>query len=371
MIKCSALLSIFLCFTHLCASEIPVYFGTGSGGAPSEGIYRAGFNTETGKLSTAELAAEMTRPGFLARHPSLSVLYAVGNVEGKPAVVAFDVQSDGSLTKINHTEIQDGGAAHLAVHPRGGFLMTAQYGGNSVTAFSLAHGGALGREIAHFEHPAGSGVVSNRQAKAHPHWVGFSPDGRFAFVPDLGMDQIVIYRTDAESNTITTHGYAESVPGGGPRHMRFSMKGDFIYLLNELTLSVSTFAYNASEGTAERLDTVPSLSEEVKAGEAFNSASEILVHPTGRYVYSANRGHDSVTVYKADPSDGSLEVIQVIHVRGSFPRNINLDPTGNWLLAAGQHSNTVAVFKIDSSTGRLQFQTRNVINVPSPICILF
>jgi 6-phosphogluconolactonase len=153
--------------------------------------------------------------------------------------------------------------------------------------------------------------------------------------------------------------------------MRFSHDGQFIYLLNELSLSVTTFEWDAEHGTARQLATVPSLSEIEKAGEDFNSAAEILVHPNGRFLYSSNRGHDSVTVYRADSSNAALAVIQVQPIRGAFPRNINLSPGGEWLLAAGADSNTVAVHRVDLNTGKLTYQTKGIINVPSPICILF
>lgn len=185
------------------------------------------------------------------------------------------------------------------------------------------------------------------------------------------MDGIVIYTVDTDAPSITKHGFAESVPGGGPRHMRFSVDGKFIYLLNELSLSVSTFSWDAESGTAEMLSVVPALSEEVKAGENFNSAAEILVHPSGKFVYSSNRGHDTVSVYEADNATGELSVTQVQPIRGAFPRNINLSPDAQWLLAAGADSDTIAVHAVDQETGKLTFQRGHVINVPSPICILF
>ena len=153
--------------------------------------------------------------------------------------------------------------------------------------------------------------------------------------------------------------------------MRFSTNGKFIYLLNELSLSVTTFAWEAQKGTAKRLTTTPALSEKVKIGESFNSAAEILVHPNGQFVYSSNRGHDTVSVYQANPKTGKLKVIQVQPIRGAFPRNINLTPNANWLLAAGADSNTVAAHRVDQETGKLTYQRGSVINVPSPICILF
>lgn len=345
-----------------------VYFGTGGPGA--RGIYRATFNTGTGRMTSAEIAAEIGSPGFLDVHPDGDKLYAVAGFPGGPGVAGYRIGRDGALTLINTSPTGDGGGAHVAVHPTGKFLLTAQYGGGSVALFPLDADGRLGTAKLS-RHEGGSRVVANRQDAPHPHWCGYSPDGRFALVPDLGLDGIVIYRVDLAGPTIERHGFAASVPGGGPRHMRFSPDGRFIYLLNELSLSVTTFAWDAATGTATQLATVAALSEETKAREAFNSAAEILVHPNGRFVYSSNRGHDTVTVYRADPATSALEVIQVQPIRGAFPRNINLAPGGGWLLAAGADSNTVAVHRVNPQTGELTYQTRGVINVPAPICIVF
>jgi 6-phosphogluconolactonase len=349
-------------------APLHVYYGTGGPGA--EGIYHSSFDPETGKLGEVSLAAEIGSPGFLALHPDGDKLYAVASFDGGPGVVAYRIGDDGELEQMGMAPIGDGGGAHIAVHPTGKFLLTAQYGGGSTALFPLGEGGELG-EAQVYKHEGGSGVVPGRQERPHAHWVGFSPCGDYALVPDLGMDAIVIYRIDHVGPGLEKVGEAEGVPGGGPRHMRFSVDGEFIYLLNELSLSVTTFAWDGEKGEAERLGTVEALSEEVKAGEAFNSAAEILVHPGGRWVYSSNRGHDTVTVYEADMETGELEVVQVQPVRGAFPRNINLDPSGRWLLAAGADSNTVAVHAVDGETGRLTYQTKGVVNVPAPICILF
>lgn len=345
-----------------------VYFGTGGPGA--EGIYRASFNTQTGRLTAAELAHKINGPGFLALHPDGTKLYAVASQEKTGGVAAYRIAADGALDFFHFEPTGDGGAAHLAVHPSGKFLLTAQYGGGSVSLLPLDGEGKPGSATV-TKHEGGSGVFEGRQNSPHPHWCGYSPDGKYAFVPDLGLDGIVIYAINPDKTTITKHGFAESVPGGGPRHMRFSNDGRFIYLLNELSLSVSVFSWDAATGKAALLSTTPTLSEEVKAAESFNSAAEILVHPVGPYVYASNRGHDSVTAYKIPDDTGSLEVIQVQPIRGAFPRNINLDPSGKWLLAAGADSNTVAVHSVDPGTGLLTYQRGSVINVPAPICILF
>lgn len=345
-----------------------VFFGTGGPGA--DGIYRSTFDTASGKLGPATRVAVASNPGFLALHPRGHLLYAVATLDKVPVAAAYRLDSDGTLSLLNSSPVGDGSGTHIAVHPSGKFLLTAQYGGGSVALFPLDADGRLGAAQV-IEHEGGSRVVPKRQDSPHPHWCGFSPDGRFALVPDLGLDGIVIYRVDEKKPAIVRHGFAKSLPGGGARHMRFSPDGRFIYLLDELSLTVTTFAWDAAQGTARTLATVPTLSEEAKAAEGFVSGAEILVHPSGRFVYASNRGHDTVSVFQADPASSALKAVQIQPVRGAFPRNINLAPGAGWLLAAGQDSNTVSVHKVDPDTGKLTYQTKGVINVPAPICILF
>jgi len=362
-------LSFLVCFSsQLQAEKIEVYFGTGGRG--SKGIYLSQFDTEKGKLSQATVAAEISGPGFLAWHPDGKKIYAVAGIDGGPGVAGFHIKEDGSLEPFTSSLVRDGGGTHVAVHPSGKFLLTAQYGGGSTALFPLDSKGKLGKSVV-IDHEGGSKVVGNRQNSPHPHWCGFAPDGRFAFVPDLGTDNIHIYKVNPNEPSITKHGLAASVPGGGPRHMRFSVDGKFIYLLNELALSVTTFSYDKGAGQAKRLTTTPSLPEKVKAKESFNSAAEILVHPNGQFVWSSNRGNDSITCFKANPSTGKLTVTEVEPIRGAWPRNINIDPSGRWIFAAGAHSNTVAIHKIDQGSGELSFPTRNIISVPGPVCVLF
>lgn len=347
---------------------VDVYFGARDWAGGD--VYRATLDLEIGALSEIEVAAEGDHSGFLAFHPDRSTLYVAGRLEGDPTVTAYRISEDGGLTLLNSQPIGDGLATHLAVHPSGGFLMTVQYGGGSVAVFPLESDGRVRARMQLIEHTEAFPELVSDGAEPHPHWSGFSPDGRFAFVPDLGLNQLVTYRVLEDGKGLQLSSAVASVEGGGPRHMRFSTDGRFIFLLNELTLSVTTFAYDAETGEAERLTTTPSLSDEEKSRVSFNSGSEILVHPNGRYVYSANRGHDSVTVYRNDEETGRLDVVEVEPIRGAWPRNINLDATGKWLLAAGADSNTVSIFSIDSETGELQFARGSVANVPGVICIL-
>jgi 6-phosphogluconolactonase len=370
---CCCLLSALLA-TTVAAEQVDVWFGTTTPrNGLSKGIYHATFDTDQGKLTTPELAAEVNSPGFLALHPNGNVLYATGSQAGKPAVLAFKIENSGqqsTLTLLNSQEIGDGGAAHLSTDRTGKVLLTAQYGGGSTAIFRLADDGSIAERTNLLKHGDGSGVVKGRQDKPHAHWTGTSPDNRFVFVPDLGMDKVVIWKLDVDGADLSPHGYGECPPGGGPRHMKFSPDGQYVYVLNELALSVTTFKYDKQAGTMRPLQTIPTLPAEVKAKEVFNSASEIRVHPSGKFVYTANRGNDTITAFAVDPASGKLSLIEVEPIRGGWPRNFNLDPTGKWLLAAGRDSNTVAVFQINQDTGELTY-TRNMAMVPTPICVLF
>lgn len=364
--------SRIFCLTILCAGivhaeKLQIFIGTGSKDA--RGIYQCSFDTQKGRLTKPELAAEIERPGFLALSPDGKFLYSLGMQDKVDSVSAYAV-TGAKLTLLNHEPIGDGGGAHIAVHPNGKFLLTAQYRGGSVASFPILADGKVGKRSQLIKHQGGSGVVAKRQESPHPHWAGFSPDGKFAFIPDLGLDDIVIYQNTTEGK-LTIHGRAKTVPGGGPRHMRFSTNGKFIHLLDELTLSVTSFAYDAAKGKTKRLGTTPTLTEAVKAKERFNSCSEIVTHPNGKFLYAGNRGNDSVTVLSCDQETGKTAVVEVEPIRGSWPRNINLTPNAKWLIAAGAHSNTLSVFSVDAESGELAFIPRSQVNVPGPICIVF
>lgn len=354
------------------ANRVDVWIGT-SPRKPSEGIYHCLLDTSSGKLTEPQLAAEISGPGFLALHPDEHHLYAVGKLEGVPSVVAYRIVEHGGKSRLeldNALPIGDGTAAHVAVDATGKMLLTAQYGGGSVAAFSLKADGSLDRATNLIKHEGGSRVVPGRQDAPHAHWVGFSPDNRFAFVPDLGLDKVVIYKVDPQMAQLTFHGYGEVPAGGGPRHMKFHPNGKNIYVLNELALSVTVFDYKPDTGTMIAKQTIPTVAPELLEKETFKSASEIRVHPSGKFVYSANRGHDTITAFRVNPTTNELSVIEVEPVRGATPRNFNLDPSGRWLLAAGQDSHTLASFAVNTETGELTYNRSNV-TAPSAICVLF
>ncbi|TWT55918.1 lactonase family protein [Allorhodopirellula solitaria] len=364
------------------AETVDVWFGTTTPRrGESRGIYHSSFDTETGKLTRPTLAAQCDGPGFLELHPDGKTLYATGkpgSADGpRDAVSAFRVSGDAGTRELEFIAAAgtgDGGAAHVSTDHAGKVLLSAQYGGGSTSLYRLAADGSIGalaevKEHADLLPKVGSGVVEGRQNASHAHWTGTSPDDRFAFVPDLGMDRVVIWKLDADKPSLTHHGFGVCPPGGGPRHMKFGTDGSKIYVLNELALSITVFDYDTEKGEMTPVQTIPTLSDEIKAKENFNSASEIRVHPSGRFVYAANRGHDSISVFQVDDT-GKLEAVEVESIRGGWPRNFNIDPSGKWLIAAGRDSNTATVFAIDAETGELTF-TRQTQSVPTPICVLF
>lgn len=356
--------------SQVAAESIDVWVGTTTPrNGNSKGIYHLTFDTDKGKLSKATLAAEIGSPGFLAVDSKSKRLYSTGSLDGQPVAAAYAIDGD-KLTLLNSEPIGDGGAAHISVNPESRFLLTAQYGGGSVALFPLADDGSIQPRAQLIDHVGGSKVVPRRQESSHAHWTGFDQNHNYAFVPDLGLDTVVIYKIDRNKRRIMAHGRGVVPPGGGPRHMKFHPDGKHAYVLNELALSITTFDYDPAAGSMTAIDTVQTLTDEQKSKETFNSASEIRVHSSGRFVYSANRGNDSISAFKVDPATKRLTLIEVEPIRGGWPRNFNIDPSGKWLLAAGRDSNTLTVFSIDEDTGELMY-SRNMAVVPTPICVEF
>jgi len=343
-------------------TPLPLWIGTGGKG--SKGLYRTMLDTETGKLTEPVLAAEIGNPGFVALNADRTRLYSLCNVDGG-SVAAFTIGSDHSLTLLNNRSTGDGSASHLSLDKTGRILFSAQYGSGSITVYPVTDDGSIAERTQVIKH-SGSGPNTDRQEGPHPHFAGVSPDNRFLLVPDLGADQVVIYRVDHESATLAPHGAAALAPGSGPRHLKFSHDGTKVYLVNELSMTVTVLEYEAGDGTMTPLQTIATLPEAM--WKVPNKAAEIRIHPTGKFVYASNRGHDSITVFSVEEASGLLTFVEREAIRGAYPRNFNIDPSGKWLVAAGRASNTLSIFSIDEKTGMLYFTT-DTLNVPDPICV--
>lgn len=341
--------------------------------APSKGIYayRLGAGGELTPAAAAGLAAETENPSFLAVHPSQRFLYAVNevsNFEGRAgSVSAFAIdRATGSLKFLNRVSSQGADPCHLSIDASGRWLFVANYSGGSFAAFPLREDGTVGEASVLHQH-SGSSANKARQSGPHGHAVTVSPDNRFVLAADLGLDRVFSYRVDAAAGLAPNPTFASIAPGSGPRHLAFRPDGKFVYVLSEMLSRVVAFRYDAARASLEELQTLSTLPEGF-SGE--NSGAEIAAHPTGKFLYTSNRGHDSIAGFRIDPSAGTLTALPPVATQGKTPRGFAIDPSGRFLIAANQNSSTVVVFRIDQQTGALT-PAGAPQQVPSPVCIVF
>jgi 6-phosphogluconolactonase len=350
-----------------------VYIGTYTG-AKSKGIYVAEFDSRTGKLSTPELAVRTGGPSFLAIHPNRRFLYAVGetsNVGGKKegAVRAFSIDpSTGLLSLLNEQPSGGSGPCHLSVDPTGRCVLVANYGSGSIAALPIGRDGKLAEAATTIQHE-GSSIDRQRQTGPHAHFITTDPAGRFALACDLGLDKVLVYRFDSAKAALTANDppAATVQPGAGPRHLAFHPNGRFVYVINEMGATLTAFAYDAERGRLEELQTLSTLPADFTGQK---SCAEIQVHPSGKFMYGSNRGHDSIAVFSVDAGTGKLRFVECQPSQGKTPRFFGIDPTGEWLLAENQDSDTMVVFRVDAKSGRLS-PTAQTVSVGSPVCAVF
>ncbi len=354
--------------------QLRFYIGTYTNGE-SEGIYTSQLNRQTGELTPPVLVGETANPSFLAVHPSGDFLYAVGEVSSfdgqkSGAVTAWKIdQSSGQLEFLGQDPTGGAGPCHLSVDTAGRTLLIANYGGGSVSTRAVFHDGTLGDQVSFWQH-SGASVDPARQNAPHAHSINLDRDNRFAFVADLGLDQILVYQFEPVRGELRQHAKFPHVklhPGAGPRHFSFHPSGEYAYVINELDSTITAFRYDTRSGRLEAIQTIGTLPDDFSGR---NHTAEVVVHPNGHFVYGSNRGHDSIAVFRVDPESGKLEQVQIEPTQGKTPRNFAIDPTGNFLLAENQDSDTIVVFRIDSTSGQLN-DTGHQLEVPSPVCVKF
>jgi 6-phosphogluconolactonase len=352
--------------------KMRVYVGTYTG-AKSKGIYLLELDLATGALSAPVLAAQTANPSFLAIHPSRRFLYAVGeldNFKGKKggAVTAFAIdEKTGKLTQLNQQSSKGGGPCHLVVDAKGKNVLVANYGGGSVAVLPIDADGKL-REASSFIQHMGSSVDKGRQEGPHGHSINLDAANRFAVAADLGLDKVLVYKFDADKGTLTpnTPPSTSVPPGSGPRHFAFHPDRRHAYVINEMKSTVTAFDYDSEKGVLKPVQTLSTLPHPVKG----NSTAEVQVHPSGKFVYGSNRGHNSIAIFTVDAKTGRLTAAGHQATGGKTPRNFGIDPTGKWLLAANQDSDTITVFRIDAKTGKLE-PTEHKAEVGKPVCVKF
>ncbi|MFI5098423.1 MAG: lactonase family protein [Candidatus Acidiferrales bacterium] len=358
--------------------------GTYTNKTDSKGIYAYEFDAETGKLTAKGLAVETPDPSFVAVHPNGRFVYAVNESGKESAVSAFalDAQS-GKLTLLNQLPTLGEDPCYLAFDRTGKYVLIANYTSGNVVVFPILADGKLGEHTALLTDTGVPGPNKERQEGPHAHWIGLSARNRFAYVADLGLDRVLIYNFDAATGMLirrdATPSNAEAgaakpsdafsatlSPGTGPRHVAFSPDENFMYVLGELQSTVTVFANGARE-TYRQIQSISTLPEKFSGR---NDAAEIVLHPSGRWLYTSNRGQDTFAEFAVDPEKGILRKTGDFPTGGKEPRHFAFDPTGRFLLAENQHSNSIVVFSIDPTTGALT-QVSKTEGIPSPVCLVF
>jgi 6-phosphogluconolactonase len=354
------------------ASKLWVYVGTYTD-KDSKGIYRFDMDPETGKLTNRVLAAETKNPSFLAIHPNRQFLYAVGEVNdvagkkgGGVSAFAIDAKT-GDLKALNQQSSVGEGPCHLVVDKEGKCVLAANYSGGSAVVLPIKKDGSLGEQTSFHQHK-GHSVNKERQEAPHAHSINLDPANRFAFVADLGLDAVLIYRFNKDCTLWANEPPSAAVsPGAGPRHFAFHPSGKFAYVINELHNTITGFRYDAEKGTLTKTQTITTLPKDF-SGTSYTA--EVVVHPTGKFVYGSNRGHNSIAIFTVNPENGELTAAGHQAEGIKTPRNFNIDPSGKFCLVANQDGNSIVVFAIDQKTGALK-STGITAEVPFPVCLKF
>lgn len=350
--------------TRTAAKEYYMLIGTYTSGK-SEGIYVYKFNTEDGSVVPVSVAKGIKNPSFIAVAPDERHVYSVSEGDGKGSVTAFAFEK-GNLTAMNSQSSGGQGPCYVATDKSGKWLATGNYGSGSFAVLPINEDGSLGAPTVTINHE-GKSVDAGRQEKPHVHATVFSPDNRQLLVPDLGTDKIMLYSFNEKNGTLAAPqpAYAASKPGAGPRHIDFHPSGKYVYLMEELTGTVSVFSYD-NDGKMNVIQNISSNPAEYKG--AIGSA-DIHVSPDGKFLYASNRGDaNTIAIFSIDEKNGKLTSVGYQSTLGKTPRNFSLDPSGNFLIVANQNSDNIVIFKRDKKTGMLT-ALPNQIEVGNPVCI--
>ena len=333
-----------------------------------DGIFTCQVSDE-GQLGLLSAAASGKNPSYLAQHPTLPVLYSVNEMEADRASAFTIDPPTGKLALINSQLTGGEWPCQISPDPTGKWLMAANYNSGSLTIFPVLADGRIGPSSDYVQHRGVPGPDQDRQNSAHAHMIKFDPTGRFILATDLGLDRIFIYRLDEQRGRLEPHSPAEVrlPPASGPRHFVFHPNRRFLYLANELDSTVTACEWDGEAGELRPFQKLPTLPG---GFEGVNEVADIHLHPSGRFVYVSNRGHDSLAAYAVDPRSGLLDPLGHTPTGGLFPRGFGVDPLGRFILAANQHSDTVVTLRIDERSGQL-FPTDFKLAIPRPTCVVF
>lgn len=365
MKRLSLFLLLFIISLSASYSQVKLYIGTYTD-TESKGIYSAVLDTVNGQLSALKLEAEIENPSYLAFSADKKHLYAVQETQHyqetkSGALSAFSISNDGSLSLLN--TVSTGGAhpCHIAVNPHSGLISVTNYTGGNVGLFSLLPDGSLSDLTQNLTHH-GNGPDASRQESPHPHSSQFSQDGTRLYTADLGNDEFAVYQWQDKKFVESTKNTLKLPGGNGPRHFVQTADGRFIYVLNELSSTVSII--EKKDGKAEMTNEVSTLSPSFKGD---NYSADIHLSADEQFLYISNRGENSIAVFKRT-TEGALAYLGFVGTRGNWPRNFSLDPTGKFLLAANQLSDSIVVFKLGKNGIPVYVSSWEA---PRPVCLLF
>ena len=358
--------------------------GTYTNKTASKGIYAFDFDSATGKLTLKGIAAETLDPSWVVIHPNGKFVFAANESGKQSTITAFSLDSTtAKLTQLNQLPALGEDPCYLSFDKTGKFLFVANYTSGNVAVFPILPDGKLGEHTALVKDAGSLGLNKERQEAPHAHWIGVRPpigNGALVYVADLGLDRVLTYQFHADKGELSgptvfssysNRKYDPSAklsPGTGPRHAVFSNSGDPMYVLGELNSTVTVFHMRGTD------DFVPPPFQQISTlPEGFtgrNDAAEIALHPNGKFLYTSNRGADTIAVFDVQRRGGKLSLVANIPTGGQEPRHFAIDPTGRFLLAENQNSNSIVVFRIDEATGAL-IQVSQAASIPSPVCLAF
>lgn len=349
---------------NLFSQENYLLIGTYTSGK-SEGIYVYKFNSQNGDSKFIS-AAKTSNPSFLAISPNQKFVYAANEDDpGKVSSYSFN-KATGTLTELNQQSSLGKNPCYLTVDKTGKWVITGNYTSANIAVHPVNANGSLGNAVDSVLHE-GSSVVEGRQDEAHVHATFLSPDNKTLYVPDLGMDKVMLYKFSNKTGKLTEADmpYIITEPGAGPRHFDIHPNGKFGYLMQELSGVISVFEIY-KDGSMESIQDISGLPREY---DGPMGSADIHVSPDGKFLYCSNRGEsNTIGILKINQQTGMLAWVGDQSTMGKTPRNFNFDPTGNFLLAANQNSDEIVIFKRNKETGLLT-DTGKRINVPNPVCI--
>ncbi len=362
------LLAILPAFPQSPDQKFLVFVGTYTHDTNSKGIYAYEFDAASGKLTPKGLAAETSNPSWVVIHPNGKWAYAANESGKQSTISAFSIDAKSAkLTLLNKLPALGEDPCYLFFDKTGKYLFVANYTSGNVVVFPILPDGKLGEHTSVIQDAGVLGPNKERQEAPHAHWVELSADNHLAYVADLGLDCVLAYAFDATNGKLTPAFSHSAVlgPGTGPRHGVFSKDEKFLYVLGEVKSTVTAFVADGKDGYRS-MQTVSALPANFSGR---NDAAEISLHPSGKWLFTSNRGHDSIAVFAVHPPKG-ITAIGTTPTGGKEPRHFAIDPTGQFLLAENQNSNSIVVFRIDPGTGVLS-QVSITEGVPSPVCLAF